>query len=86
MPIQKLDMEALRSGARQIGNPDNNDPDAAIKLSLKPVQQVASSALSQAMGKAQRGSCGSAHADLGLLAPLALLHDAVTDTGCSWQQ
>ncbi len=85
-PAQKLDMEALRSGTRQLGEPAKNDPDAAIKLNLKPAQDESPTALSQAMGKAQRSSCKSAHANLLLLAPLALLHDAVTDTGCSWQQ
>ncbi|MBB5193225.1 hypothetical protein HNQ50_003979 [Silvimonas terrae] len=85
-PAHKLDMEALRNGARQVGDQGKNEADSAIRLNLQPIQAAAPSALSQEMSKAQRSGCGSAYADMGLLAPLALLHDAATGKGCSWQQ
>ncbi|GGP22073.1 hypothetical protein [Silvimonas iriomotensis] len=83
-PVRKLDMEALRNSARDAAG-QGNAP-SAIELNLKPQQEAAQTALGREMGKAQRASCKTAHANLLLLAPLALLHDTVTDTGCNWQQ
>ncbi|GAB7126888.1 hypothetical protein JCM19000A_13950 [Silvimonas sp. JCM 19000] len=78
-----LNIDALRDSVRKTLRRADASAPTLPDLSLpKPAQP---SALAREMAKAQRASCGSAHSDMGLLAPLAIAKDLVTGTGCTLQ-
>lgn len=47
-------------------------------------ERSAGQALADDVQKTGRSDCRKAYAEMGLLAPLALLHDTLTDKGCKW--
>ncbi|MFZ6645791.1 hypothetical protein ACO0LO_08750 [Undibacterium sp. TJN25] len=83
LPATRLDLEGLRKLAR-----DNDRSRQKTSIEQLRESQLASSSIEARVGaaalNAQRGDCRTAHANLGLLAPLLILKDALTDKGCKW--
>ena len=77
-----LNMDALRAGVRN--DLRQAQASAAAITDVAPAGAAQPTALARELSKAQRASCGQAHANMGLLAPLAILKDTLTDTGCTW--
>ncbi|MDR3428373.1 hypothetical protein [Silvimonas sp.] len=78
-----LDMESLRGSIKADMRHSAASEPQKLDLSLTPV--APSSAMAREMKKAVRQSCGSAHANALLLAPLLILKDTLTDSGCTLQ-
>ncbi|KPC55299.1 hypothetical protein [Amantichitinum ursilacus] len=78
-----LNLDALRDHVRKTLR--RADASAPSIPDLGPPRKEPQTALAREMAKAIRPSCGSAHADLMLLAPLAIAKDVITGTGCTLQ-
>lgn len=83
LPKSVLDMEALRTAVKTDMRHSQASMPQKLDLSVEPA--AAPSAMAREMNKAVRQSCGSAHANALLLAPLLILKDTLTDSGCTLQ-
>lgn len=79
----RLDLDNLRQLARHNERGRQLTPAEQLRAAQQADQSIEAK-IDIAAQKAQRGDCRTAHADTGLLAPLFMLKDAITDKGCKW--
>ncbi|MES2072191.1 MAG: hypothetical protein V4488_17680 [Pseudomonadota bacterium] len=79
----RLDLDKLRQLARHNERGRQLTPAEQLRAAQQADQSIEAK-IDTAAKKAQRSDCRTAHADTGLLAPLFMLKDAITDKGCKW--
>jgi hypothetical protein len=82
-PLPKLDLDSLRSRARQLAS-DGTGPRTLLPFPTAPPDPTKRN-IEKIFDKAlKRPDCKDAYADMGLAAVLPLVRDALKDGGCKW--
>ncbi len=79
----RLDLDSLRALARTNERQRERTPVERLRASQERDNSTEGK-IAAAANKAQRTDCRTAHADVGLFAPLFILKDSLTDKGCKW--
>jgi len=74
-----LDLDALKRLARKNAHEPEKKQLQGVRPSIAESEKFA-----HAIADASRPDCRSAHADAGLLAPILMLKDALSNSGCKW--
>lgn len=77
-------LDTALSSASSVAALPKGFSDKKIIADLTPKPEEKRSLLAKELEKAVRPDCKTAYQGLGILAPLALVHDTIRDKGCQW--